>query len=81
LGLRYGELTMDETLFGAPSFAIAASANKIRSWGAVLNWLLNKNVKVSLDYDQTDFRGGSGAAHQVTAQDEKVIFTRFQVSF
>ena len=64
-----------------PSFATAASAHKIRSWGVGANWYLNRNVKLMLDYDQSDFRGGSTAAGQVTAQDEKVIISRIQVSF
>jgi phosphate-selective porin OprO/OprP len=81
LAARYGELTIDEELFGGPSFATASSAHKIRSWGLGVNWYLNRNVKLMLDYDQSDFRGGSTAPRQVTAQDEKVIITRIQVSF
>ena len=45
------------------------------------NWYLNRNVKLMLDYDQSDFRGGSTAPGQITAQDEKVIISRIQVSF
>ena len=36
-----------------------ASATKAFSWGLGLNWHLNKNVKVNLNYDQTDFKGGA----------------------
>jgi phosphate-selective porin OprO/OprP len=78
---RYGELTVDKELFGSPSFATSASARKINSWGVGVNWYLNKNIKLTLDYDQTDFKGGSTAARQVTAQDEKVLITRAQFSF
>jgi len=81
---RYGELTLDDELFGgggAPSFATGASARKVRSWGVGVNWYLNKNIKLTLDYDQTKFRGGSKRPGAVTAQDERVIISRAQFSF
>jgi len=78
---RYGQLTLDEELFTAPLFATAASAHKIVSWGVGANWYLNRNVKLMLDYDRSDFNGGSAARGQVTAQDEQVIISRVQVSF
>ena len=81
LAARYGELTVDQELFGSPAFATASSAHKAKSWGVGINWYLNKNIKLTLDYDQTDFKGGSTAPRQVTAQDEKVIITRAQFSF
>jgi len=81
LAARYGEITLDQELFGAPGFATSSSANKAKSWGLGANWYLNRNVKLMLDYDQTDFRGGSTAPRQVTAQDEKVIIMRGQVAF
>src|SRR5438105_7458955 len=86
LAARYGELTLDPELFspvatsGVP-FASASSARKVRSWGVGANWYLNRNIKLSLDYDQTDFDGGSAKPGNVTAQDERVIMTRVQFSF
>ena len=53
----------------------------LRAWGVGANWYLNRNVKLMLDYDRSDFSGGSTAPGQVTAQDEQVIITRVQVSF
>jgi hypothetical protein len=38
-------------------------------------------VKLTLDYEQTDFKGGSTAPGAVTAQDERIIMTRAQLSF
>jgi phosphate-selective porin OprO/OprP len=84
LAARYGELTLDDELFGgggAPSFAAGTSARKVRSWGVGLNWYLNRNIKLTLDYDQTQFRGGSQRPGAVTAQDEQVIISRAQFSF
>jgi len=81
LAARYGELKADNDLFASPAFATSASAHTIQSWGLGLNWYLNRNIKLTLDYDQTDFKGGSTAPRTVTAQDEKVIISRVQFSF
>ncbi len=64
-----------------PGFATAASAREAREWGVGLNWHLNRNVKASVNYLNTDFKGGSRAKGEVTAQDEEVIFARIQLSF
>jgi phosphate-selective porin OprO/OprP len=73
-----GELDIDDDSF--PIYANPdASATKAFSWGVGLNWHLNKNVKVNLNYDQTDFKGG--AATDLLAKGEKAIFTRAQISF
>jgi len=46
-----------------------------------VNWYLNRNLKLSLDYEQTQFKDGSAKTGTVTAQDEKIIFSRVQVAF
>ena len=46
---RIGQLTLSDELF--PLFATAASAKRASSWGAGLNWYLNRNIKVNLDYE------------------------------
>ena len=72
------ELDIDDDSF--PIYASpTASATKAFSWGLGLNWHLNKNVKVNLNYDQTDFKGG--AATDLLAKGEKAVFTRAQISF
>jgi phosphate-selective porin OprO/OprP len=53
----------------------------VREWGVGLNWHLNRNVKASVNYINTDFKGGSKAKGEVTAQDEDVILARLQLSF
>lgn len=78
IAARVGELDIDDDSF--PIYASpTASATKAFSWGFGLNWHLNKNVKVNLNYDQTDFKGG--AATDLLAKGEKAIFTRAQISF
>lgn len=87
LAARVGSLTVDDAVFrdrdavAGPDFASVNSAREAREWGIGLNWHLNRNIKASVNYVNTDFKGGSTAKGEVTAQDEEVIFGRIQFSF
>jgi phosphate-selective porin OprO/OprP len=76
---RYGRLTIDRDTF--PTFASpTASPEEATEKGFGVNWYLNRNVKAALDYVETSFVGGGGAPG-VDREDEKVLLSRFQVSF
>ena len=75
---RYSVLRIEPDAF--PTFASpTASAQEARAWAAGLNWYLNKNVKLVLDYEETHFDGG--AAGGADRDIERVVFSRAQVSF
>ena len=80
---RYGVLDVDNDVFkGSRPFASAAtSATKARAWGVGLNWYLNKNVRLALNYFQTDFAGGDKGSNPVTQRNEKAFLTRVQLAF
>ena len=48
-----------------PNFATANSAREARKWGIGMNWHLNRNIKASVNYLNTDFGGGSKAKGEV----------------
>ncbi|KAF1685518.1 porin [Pseudoxanthomonas broegbernensis] len=75
---RYGELEVDDGAF--PLFADpAVAARKADAWVAGVNWYLNSNLKLVVNYLQTGFEGGAaGGADRPT---EKAVFTRLQVAF
>jgi phosphate-selective porin OprO/OprP len=74
---RIGQLTLDESIF--PVLANPeVSAQEATSWGVGLNWHLNKHVKLSFNYEQTDFDGGSTDFLQYG---EKVFLGRAQATF
>jgi phosphate-selective porin OprO/OprP len=74
---RVGQLKIDDGAF--PLLANpATSAREATSWGVGLNWHLNRNLKLSLNYEQTQFRGGSTP---LLKQGEKAILTRAQITF
>jgi len=76
---RFGRLKIDNEAF--PSLAASGSASKATSWGGGVNWYLSRNLKLSLDYEQTYFKDGSSKRGTVTAQDEKIVFSRVQLAF
>ncbi len=77
LAARIGQLKLDSDTF--PLFANpSTSASKATAWAVGLNWHLNRNVKVNLDYEQTRFSGGDGP---LLDQTERVIFARAQIAF
>lgn len=77
IAARVGQLEVDDDAF--PLLANpATSASAATSWGVGLNWYLNKNVKVNLDYEQTDFEGGTS---DFLTNGEKAFLARAQFSF
>lgn len=78
LTARYGRLAIDEDafpLFASPSTAARAA----RSWGVALNWYLTRSLKLVANYAGTVFDGGAAAGGD--RPDERVFFTRAQLSF
>lgn len=88
IGLRYSELNIDSKAFaGAPDLRYAGNTGtngsnttkKAQSWAASLNWYLNKNVKLQTTYEQTSF--ASALPDVSDREDEKILFTRFQIAY
>ena len=101
IAARYGELDIDDDVFtttapnlngvaGTAAFANPATAvSEAKNWTAGVNWYLNSNAKLVLNYSQTEFEGGAPVAGGNSAtvatardrKDEKVVFARVQLSF
>ena len=75
---RYGELEIDDGAF--PLFADpAVSARRAKAWTLGVNWYLTSNLKLVVNYLDTQFEGG--AATGADREDEKAVFSRLQVAF
>jgi len=77
LAARYSKLELDDETF--PTFAnLASSASAAEAWAVGFNWYLNKNLRLMFDYEDTSFEGGATVGDR---EDEKVLFSRFQIAF
>jgi len=75
---RYGELRIDDDAF--PVYADpSVSARRARAWGLGINWYLNSNLKLVLNYTDADFDGG--ALLGADREGEQAVFSRLQVAF
>lgn len=78
LAARVSQLDVDDAAF--PVFADPSkSAKEALSFGVGLNWHLNRNLKLSLDYEHTDFQAATGNPFATHAED--LVLTRVQFGF
>lgn len=78
---RVSGFQADEASF--PTYANAtASVSEALTYGGGLNWYASRALKVSANYEYTEFTAGGGgaAAAPLDRAPEHVIFTRFQFS-
>ena len=95
---RYSEINLDEDTFKDPtgtSFTgayadLSTSAKSARSWTGGVNWYLNQNTRVALNYSHTTFDGGAGVGtspinaagtNMRDRPDEHALLTRLQLAF
>ena len=80
---RYGELEIDQDAFAGGFADLTKSASAAQSWGLGVNWYLNRNFKVNLDYDETAFNGGGGGTVLVPLDraTERVVLSRVQITY
>ena len=76
LTARVQQLDVDDNAF--PTFASTDNATEANSWGVGLNWHLNRNFKLQVNYDHSDFKGGTS---ELLRDGEQSLFTRAQISF
>nr|WP_294841656.1 porin [uncultured Methylotenera sp.] len=96
---RYSEINLDDDTFrnkNTGSFStgtyanLSESAKSAKTWTAGVNWYLNQNAKVQLNYSHTSFNGGAGVG--ITAvnaagtnirdrESENALLARLQLAF
>lgn len=78
---RIQELDIDDATFagGANSFANPLTAvSKVTAYGVGLNWYPWNTVKLSINYEQSEFEGGAATGDRA---DEKALLSRFAINF
>lgn len=76
---RYSELSIGQDAFTNGLMNINRSARNVKDFGVGLNWHLNRNTKLQLNYDQTNFEGGAPAS--ADRPSEKVLSSRMRFAF
>lgn len=79
IAARYGELDLDNDFFAKGFASPNNSITRERALGLGLNWYLNNNVRLMLDYERTDFTGGGIAGED--RKTENAVLTRFQIQY
>ncbi|MDO9204803.1 OprO/OprP family phosphate-selective porin [Methylotenera sp.] len=95
---RYSEINLDDDTFKNPAGSLftgayadlSTSAKSAKSWVAGVNWYLNSNAKIALNYSHTNFDGGAGVGTTAVngsgsnirdRESENALLARFQVAF
>lgn len=77
IAARYHKQELADAAF--PTFANpASSASAAEAWAVGFNWYFNKNLRLLFDYETTSFEGGAVTGDR---EDEKILFSRFQIAF
>ena len=78
---RYSVQTNDQAAYsGSVDIQLASptqSARRARERAIGLNWYVDRNIKMQVNYDESRFDGGAAGGDRVP---EKVIMTRFQIA-
>jgi phosphate-selective porin OprO/OprP len=78
LAARYSELRIDDDAFTAGILKDSSSVRRARAGTLGINWFFNKHIKLQLNYEGTQYRGG--AADGANRPTEHLIGTRFQAA-
>ncbi len=88
---RFSDLKIDKDAFRGVSAAGAGtafadprqSAQRATAWALGVNWYLNRNFKLNLNYENTWFNGGGGGSARapLDRETERVLLTRFQIAY
>jgi phosphate-selective porin OprO/OprP len=78
---RYGVIDIDDAAFSNGFASRTTSASSATDIGIGLNWFLNRNVKIQLNYDLVTFDDGATVANGSDREDEQVIQSRIQFVF
>lgn len=72
---RYSVLDVDNDAFSKGYADPKKSASKATQWAVGVNWYLNPNILLAIDFDRTTFDGGEGAGDR---DPENLFATRVQ---
>jgi len=78
LAARVGDFEASRGLYDYGLADPTKAARRAHEWVGGVNWYLNRLVRISVDYGNTNFAGGATAGNRPS---ERVILARFQINF
>src|SRR3984893_7253354 len=78
LALRVGDFSAENGIYNYGFAVPTAAARRAHEWVGGINWYLNRMLRISLDYGNTNFEGGAPHGDRSS---EKALLERFQVNF
>jgi|CZKE01.1.fsa_nt_gi phosphate-selective porin OprO/OprP len=78
LAARVGDFSAGKGIYNYGFASAAATPRHAHEWVGGVNWYLNRLVKISVDYGNTNFGGGAALGNRLS---ERVLLTRFQINF
>lgn len=78
LAARYAQLAIDGGVFSGGFAKSTSAAQQAKEVGIGVNWYLNQYVRLTTDYEHTNFRMALGAA---PLHDENVLISMIQLAF
>ncbi len=81
LAVRVSDFSVEQGIYNYGFATAATSPRRAHEWAGGGNWYLNRMLRISVDYANTNFAGGASAAAGGNRSSERVFINRFQVSF
>jgi phosphate-selective porin OprO/OprP len=78
LAVRTGDFIVERGFFDYGFGSVTATPRHAKEWVGGVNWYLNRAVRLSLDYGNTNFGGGAAGGNRPT---ERALLQRFQINF
>ena len=78
IAFRYSQLDVDDDVFDLGFADPRRAAERAQQFTAGVNWYVNNNIKLALNYDRTWYKDGEGTGDLDT---ENLLLTRVQLVF
>jgi phosphate-selective porin OprO/OprP len=81
LAVRVGDFRVENAISNLGFIDPTKTPQRLHEWVGGVNWYLNRLVRISVNYGNTNFGGGALASAGGNRPSERVILLRFQINF